>query len=121
MSLGHELGPSIRNVRGPLLRIPARQIRDEQERACTRTDGGEHRLWERDDDDLVRPPQNETPENTLDLRSWPRVAFAEIMIPDINRVVRQLPAAGVSIAQLQIRARKPEALFLELTGQALRA
>jgi len=46
---------------------------------------------------------------------------AEILTPDVNAAVGVLLAAGVSLAQLRIRPRTLEDLFIELTGRALRA
>ncbi|HZR34603.1 MAG TPA: ABC transporter ATP-binding protein [Nevskia sp.] len=46
--------------------------------------------------------------------------IAEIHTPDINGAVARLLAAGVSLAQLRIRPRTLEDLFLELTGRELR-
>ena len=45
---------------------------------------------------------------------------AEIHTPDINGVIARLLAAGASLAQLRIRPRTLEDLFLELTGRELR-
>ncbi len=45
---------------------------------------------------------------------------AEIQTPDVNAAVASLLAAGVSLAQLRIRPRTLEDLFIELTGRALR-
>jgi ABC-2 type transport system ATP-binding protein len=55
---------------------------------------------------------------------WPvavRNGLAEIMTADVNGALQQLLAAGVSLAQLKIRPRTLEDLFLELTGKELRA
>jgi ABC-2 type transport system ATP-binding protein len=46
---------------------------------------------------------------------------AEIHTADVNGTVAALLAAGASLAQLRIRPRTLEDLFLELTGQELRA
>ena len=46
---------------------------------------------------------------------------AEIHTADVNGTVAALLAAGASLAQLRIRPRTLEDLFLELTGQDLRA
>jgi ABC-2 type transport system ATP-binding protein len=46
--------------------------------------------------------------------------LAEIHTADINGVVSKLLAAGASLAQLRIRPRTLEDLFLELTGRELR-
>lgn len=55
---------------------------------------------------------------------WPvatRNGLAEIMTADVNGALQQLLAVGVSLAQLKIRPRTLEDLFLELTGKELRA
>ena len=44
----------------------------------------------------------------------------EILSEDINRSIRQLVEQGVSLAQMQVRSRTLEDLFLELTGHDLR-
>lgn len=45
----------------------------------------------------------------------------EILSDDLNRSIRQLVDQGVSLAQLQVRSRTLEDLFLELTGHDLRS
>jgi ABC-2 type transport system ATP-binding protein len=45
----------------------------------------------------------------------------EISTDDVNGVLQELLARGVSLAHLRIRARTLEDLFLELTGRELRA
>jgi ABC-2 type transport system ATP-binding protein len=45
---------------------------------------------------------------------------AEIMTADVNDTVARLIAAGISLAQLKVRPRTLEDLFLELTGRELR-
>jgi ABC-2 type transport system ATP-binding protein len=57
---------------------------------------------------------------------WPfpvvvRGEQAEIMTADVNAAVAALLAAGVSLAELKVRPRTLEDLFLELTGKELRA
>jgi ABC-2 type transport system ATP-binding protein len=47
--------------------------------------------------------------------------FLEILTRDVNSTVRQLLDRGASLANLQIRQRTLEDLFLELTGKELRA
>ncbi|MGH8401592.1 MAG: ABC transporter ATP-binding protein, partial [Gammaproteobacteria bacterium] len=44
----------------------------------------------------------------------------EISTADVNSAVQRLIECGISLANLQIRARTLEDLFLELTGQELR-
>jgi ABC-2 type transport system ATP-binding protein len=51
----------------------------------------------------------------------PRGEFAEIHTADVNGVVARLLAVGASLAQLRIRPRTLEDLFIELTGKELRA
>ncbi|MDG4597323.1 MAG: ABC transporter ATP-binding protein [Candidatus Contendobacter sp.] len=45
----------------------------------------------------------------------------EILTRDVNAAIRELLAWNISLARLQIRPRTLEDLFLELTGQGLRA
>ncbi|MDS4026379.1 MAG: ABC transporter ATP-binding protein [Candidatus Contendobacter sp.] len=45
----------------------------------------------------------------------------EILTRDVNATIRELLAWNISLARLQIRPRTLEDLFLELTGQELRA
>jgi ABC-2 type transport system ATP-binding protein len=45
----------------------------------------------------------------------------EILSADVNGTLQQLLAAGLSLAQLKIRPRTLEDLFLQLTGTELRA
>ncbi|MCI0749134.1 MAG: ABC transporter ATP-binding protein [Nevskiales bacterium] len=57
--------------------------------------------------------------------AWPfavlrRGDAAEILSADVNTTVTQLLEAGVSLAQLRVRPRTLEDLFLELTGRELR-
>ncbi len=68
----------------------------------------------------------ELPADALPAREWPFEilrgnGFAEIMTADVNGVLRMLLEAGVSLAQLKVRPRTLEDLFLELTGKELRA
>ena len=69
----------------------------------------------------------ELPHAALDGRAdWPfavqqRGELAEIMTADVNAVIAALLGAGVSLAQLKVRPRTLEDLFLELTGKELRA
>jgi ABC-2 type transport system ATP-binding protein len=57
---------------------------------------------------------------------WPfavvqRGELAEIMTADVNATVGTLLTAGVSLAELKVRPRTLEDLFLQLTGKELRA
>jgi ABC-2 type transport system ATP-binding protein len=45
----------------------------------------------------------------------------EIMTADVNATVASLLSGGVSLAELKVRPRTLEDLFLELTGKELRA
>jgi len=69
----------------------------------------------------------ELPNAALNGRSdWPfpvavRGEQAEIMTADVNATVGALLTAGVSLAELKVRPRSLEDLFLELTGKELRA
>ena len=72
-------------------------------------------------DTVLELPESELNGRHLDLPYVRKGELAEIMTPDVNRVVRQLLDAGASIAQLKIRPRTLEDLFLELTGKELRA
>ncbi len=50
-----------------------------------------------------------------------RGELAEIMTADVNATVATLLGAGVSLAELKVRPRTLEDLFLQLTGKELRA
>jgi ABC-2 type transport system ATP-binding protein len=69
----------------------------------------------------------ELPSAALNGRNdWPfpvvlRGEQAEIMTADVNAAVAALLGAGVSLAELKVRPRTLEDLFLELTGKELRA
>jgi ABC-2 type transport system ATP-binding protein len=69
----------------------------------------------------------ELPQAALNGRSeWPfplvrRGEQVEIMTADVNATVATLLAASVSLAELKVRPRTLEDLFLELTGKELRA
>jgi len=68
----------------------------------------------------------ELPLDALGDRTWPFEIIrsngsAEIMTSDVNGVMRTLLDEGVSLAQLKVRPRTLEDLFLELTGKELRA
>jgi len=59
-------------------------------------------------------------------QDWPfevvqRGELVEIMTSDVNAAVAALLGAGVSLAELKVRPRTLEDLFLELTGKELRA
>ena len=69
----------------------------------------------------------ELPSAALNGRNdWPfpvvqHAGRVEIMTADVNATVGALLAAGVSLAELKVRPRTLEDLFLELTGKELRA
>ena len=69
----------------------------------------------------------ELPQAALNGRTdWPfplvrRGEQVEIMTADVNGTVSALLSAGVSLAELKVRPRTLEDLFLELTGKELRA
>jgi ABC-2 type transport system ATP-binding protein len=69
----------------------------------------------------------ELPEAALGGRAdWPFALVrngerVEIMTADVNATVGALLSAGVSLAELKVRPRTLEDLFLELTGKELRA
>jgi ABC-2 type transport system ATP-binding protein len=85
--------------------------------------GSPQRLLSQHYDDVVV----ELPSAALNGRSdWPFPVIsngerAEIMTADVNGTVGALLAAGVSLAELKVRPRSLEDLFLELTGKELRA
>ena len=69
----------------------------------------------------------ELPQAALNGRSdWPfplvqRGEQVEIMTADVNATVGALLSAGISLAELKVRPRSLEDLFLQLTGKELRA
>ncbi len=62
-----------------------------------------------------------TPPKELSLTVLETQDALEIPTSDVNATVQQLLSMGVSLAQLRIRSRNLEDLFLELTGRELRA
>ncbi len=77
-------------------------------------------LAEHFDDSVIELPLAAlNPRVTLDYKQ--RDGVAEITTPDVGATVAHLLAAGVSLAQLRVRERTLEDLFLELTGKELRA
>jgi ABC-2 type transport system ATP-binding protein len=85
--------------------------------------GSPHRLLSQHYDDVVV----ELPQAALDGRQdWPFPVVRhgeriEIMTADVNATVATLLSAGVSLAELKVRPRTIEDLFIELTGKELRA
>jgi len=75
------------------------------------------------DDVVLQLPQADFHDPSLP--SWLTVIHCrdtvEILTRDVNAAIRELLAQNVSLARLQIRPRTLEDLFLELTGQELRA
>ncbi|MGH8541387.1 MAG: ABC transporter ATP-binding protein, partial [Stenotrophobium sp.] len=78
-------------------------------------------LTEHFNDTVLELPQAELDGRKISLPVMRRGDNIEIMTPDVNCAVRELLDAGVSIAQLKIRSRTLEDLFLQLTGAELRA
>ncbi len=78
-------------------------------------------LAEHFDDSVLELPVEEARKLGDEAGCLRRGDIAEIHTPDINGAVARLLAAGVSLAQLRIRPRTLEDLFLELTGRELRA
>lgn len=78
-------------------------------------------LAEHFNDSVLELPSAEA--TRLAAAGWGGVArgdTVEIQTPDVNAAVAALLAQGVSLAQLRIRPRALEDLFIELTGRGLR-
>jgi ABC-2 type transport system ATP-binding protein len=80
------------------------------------------------DDVVLQLPQadfNNADFNNLALPAWLTVMRSqdniEILTKDVNAAIQELLSRNISLAQLQIRPRTLEDLFLELTGRELRA
>ncbi len=78
-------------------------------------------LSEHFSDCVLELPAAELQGRNLELPVVQRTEHAEIFSSDVNRTVQKLLAAGVSLAQLKIRPRTLEDLFISLTGRELRA
>jgi len=78
-------------------------------------------LAEHFDDSVLELPAAEARKLGDESACKHRGDVAEIHTPDINGTITRLLAAGASLAQLRIRPRTLEDLFLELTGRELRA
>ena len=78
-------------------------------------------LAEHFDDSVLELPAEEARKLGEDSGCKLKGDVAEIHTPDINGSIAKLLAAGVSLAQLRIRPRTLEDLFLELTGRELRS
>ncbi|AXQ29245.1 ABC transporter ATP-binding protein [Solimonas sp. K1W22B-7] len=72
-------------------------------------------------DSVLELPATEVEGRELDLPLVRRADRVEIMSADVNGAVQKMLAAGLSLAQLKIRPRTLEDLFLQLTGTELRA
>ncbi len=72
-------------------------------------------------DSVLELPAVAVADRPLDLPVLHSGDRVEIMSGDVDVTIRALQAAGVPLAQLRIRSRTLEDLFLELTGEALRA
>jgi len=72
---------------------------------------------------LVQLPEADVPRNadTLTIPMIRRSGMVEILSNDVNATIRQLMTAGASLADIHIRPRTLEDLFLELTGKELRS
>ncbi|WP_273453527.1 ABC transporter ATP-binding protein [Nevskia ramosa] len=78
-------------------------------------------LAEHFNDSVLEVPAAEAPKLAgSTLAGTPKGDTLEIQTPDVNAAVAALLAAGVSLAQLRIRPRTLEDLFIELTGRGLR-
>jgi ABC-2 type transport system ATP-binding protein len=71
-------------------------------------------------DSVLELPLAEVDGRVLELPLVRHADRVEIMSADVNGTVQQLLAAGLSLAQLKIRPRTLEDLFLQLTGTELR-
>jgi len=69
---------------------------------------------------LQLPDQDVPDKDSLPLNVLSRQGYTEITTSDVNGAIKALLSAGISLAQLQIRPRTLEDLFLELTGKELR-
>jgi len=75
------------------------------------------------DDVILELPRRDLPAEAADpgWRVLDNGAAVEILTDDVTTTLQQLLARGVDLARLQIRPRTLEDLFLELTGEELRA
>lgn len=78
-------------------------------------------LTEHFNDAVLELPAQEVAGRSLPLGLTHKGDHVEFMSGDVNATVQQLLTAGVSLAQLKIRPRTLEDLFLQLTGKELRA
>lgn len=77
-------------------------------------------LAEHFNDSVLELPLNEVQGRGLTLPLIEREDRVEIFSKDVNGAVRQLLDAGLSLANLKIRPRTLEDLFIQLTGKELR-
>jgi len=78
-------------------------------------------LAEHFNDSVLELPEAAIDGRILPLRVLGKGGVAEIMTADVSGALQALLDAGVPLAQLKIRPRTLEDLFIELTGQELRA
>lgn len=81
-------------------------------------------LSNRFNDVLLDLPAESVPDSLPDLgiHTFSRTnARAEFLTTDINETVKHLTAHGVSLSGMEVRSRTLEDLFIDLTGQELRA
>lgn len=78
-------------------------------------------LAEHFNDSVLELPAAEVAGRELPMPLVHKEDRVEITSADVNGVVRQLLDAGLSLAQLKIRPRTLEDLFIQLTGKELRA
>ena len=73
-------------------------------------------------DVVIRLPRARVPAEVATLmQAQVRGDYAEIVSTDVNRSIAELLRHGVELAELRIRSRNLEDLFLELTGKDLRS
>ncbi len=78
-------------------------------------------LTEHFNDSVLELPAAEVAGRQIDLPLVHKEDRVEILSSDVNVAVRKLLDAGLSLAQLKIRPRTLEDLFIQLTGKELRA
>jgi ABC-2 type transport system ATP-binding protein len=78
-------------------------------------------LAEHFNDSVLELPSAEVDGRTVDLPMVRKQDRVEIFSADVNGAVRKLLDAGLSLAQLKIRPRTLEDLYIQLTGKELRA